>query len=81
MGSSGVGIATGVMTILILIFGEVTPKSIAKHKAEMLSLKVARFIEFAVFIFKTFIYVLTGISSIFIRIIGCNRNEDKLFIT
>lgn len=80
-GSGGVGIATGVMTILVLIFGEITPKSIAKQKAEAVSLKVARFIEFAVFIFRPFIYIFTFISSIFIRILGCNPDEDESFIT
>ena len=30
VGPSGVGIATAVMTVLVLIFGEITPKSIAK---------------------------------------------------
>lgn len=80
-GSSGVGIATGVMTILVLIFGEVTPKSIAKQKAEAVALKVARFIEFAVVIFKPFIYILTAISSLFIRLVGCDPNEAESFIT
>ena len=80
-GSSGVGIATGVMTILVLIFGEITPKSIAKQKAEAVSLKVARFIEFTVFVFKPFIYIFTMISSFFIRLVGCNPNEDESFIT
>ena len=80
-GSGGVGIATGVMTILVLIFGEITPKSIAKQKAEAVSLKVARFIEFTVFIFKPFIYIFTMISSLFIRLVGCDPNEDESFIT
>ena len=80
-GSSGVGIATGVMTILVLIFGEITPKSIAKQKAESVSLKVARFIELAVIVFKPFIYIFTLISSFFIRLVGCNPNEDQSFIT
>lgn len=80
-GSSGVGIATGVMTILVLIFGEITPKSIAKQKSESVSLKVARFIEIAVVVFKPFIYIFTLISSFFIRLVGCNPNEAESFIT
>ncbi|WP_294372728.1 HlyC/CorC family transporter [uncultured Clostridium sp.] len=80
-GSSGAGIATGVMTILILIFGEITPKSIAKQKAESVSMKVSKFIEFVVIIFKPFIYIFTMISSFFIRLVGCNPNEDESFIT
>ncbi|WP_156332196.1 CNNM domain-containing protein, partial [Clostridium paraputrificum] len=66
---------------LVLIFGEVTPKSIAKQKAEAVALKVARFIEFAVVIFKPFIYIFTAISSLFIRLVGCDPNEAESFIT
>ena len=80
-GSGGVGIATGVMTILVLIFGEITPKSIAKQKAEKVSLKVARFIQFTVTIFKPFVYIFTAISSVFIRLFGGNPNEVESFIT
>lgn len=39
-GSLGVGVATGVMTFLILIFGEITPKALAVHHAVVLA-KVA----------------------------------------
>lgn len=80
-GSGGVGIATGVMTILVLIFGEITPKSIAKQKAEAVALKVAKVIKFTVFIFKPFINIFTGISSLFIRLLGCDPNATEPFIT
>jgi len=36
-GSAGVGIATGVMTFLVLFFGEITPKSLAVHHADRLA--------------------------------------------
>lgn len=41
-GSSGVGIATGIMTFLILIFGEITPKAYAHQHAAGVSLFVAK---------------------------------------
>jgi len=44
-GSAGIGIATGVMTFLILIFGEITPKTFAAENAEAISLKFARYVE------------------------------------
>ncbi len=80
-GSSGVGIATGIMTILILIFGEITPKSIAKQKSEAVSLMVIKPIQFTVFIFKPFVYIFTSISSLFIRLFGGDPNESDSFIT
>lgn len=37
-GTSGVALATAVMTILILVFGEIAPKIVAKAKAELCAL-------------------------------------------
>lgn len=42
-GSAGVGIATGVMTLLILFFGEIVPKSFAARNAERIALTLAPF--------------------------------------
>lgn len=44
-GNTGVGIATGVMTLLILTFGEITPKAYASHNAARMALKAARPLE------------------------------------
>lgn len=41
VGDRGVAVATGVMTVLVLIFGEITPKSLAAANAEAISLSVA----------------------------------------
>ncbi|MFQ5678935.1 MAG: hemolysin family protein [Gemmatimonadota bacterium] len=41
LGSAGVGLATGVMTLLVLFFGEIGPKSFAAAKAVPLSLFAA----------------------------------------
>ncbi|MCI9293385.1 MAG: HlyC/CorC family transporter [Erysipelotrichaceae bacterium] len=51
-GSAGVGVATGVMTLLILIFGEVAPKIIAKAKAEDCALFMSQPMRLLVFIFR-----------------------------
>jgi len=42
-GSAGVGIATGAMTLLILFFGEIVPKSFAARNAETIALAIAPF--------------------------------------
>ena len=42
--NEGIGIATGVMTFLILVFGEITPKSLATRNNENFSLFAARII-------------------------------------
>lgn len=80
-GAGGVGIATAVMTVLVLIFGEITPKSIAKQKSEQVSLKVSKPISIIVKVFKPFIGIFTFISSLFIRLLGGNPKATEPFIT
>lgn len=45
-GDYGIGIATGVATLLILMFGEITPKSIAQKNNVFIALKVAPILWF-----------------------------------
>lgn len=80
-GESGVGIVTIAMTILVLIFGEITPKSIAKQRSEQVSLRVSKTINIVVKIFKPLIVVFTAISSVFIRLLGCDPKSSESFIT
>ncbi|HBG3363347.1 TPA: DUF21 domain-containing protein, partial [Clostridioides difficile] len=42
MGEKGVALATAVMTVLVLIFGEITPKTIAANNSEKVSLLVSK---------------------------------------
>lgn len=78
---SAVLIVTVIMTVLVLIFGEITPKSIAKQKSEQVSLKVSKPIKLCVFIFKPFVAVFTIISSVFIRLFGGDPKATEPFIT
>ena len=81
VGPSGVGIATAVMTVLVLIFGEITPKSIAKQKSEEVSLKVSKPINIIVKVLKPFVGIFTFISGAFIRILGGDPKATEPFIT
>jgi putative hemolysin len=49
-GNAGVTISTAVMTVLVLIFGEITPKSIAKRVPESFALAVTIPLKFFMFI-------------------------------
>ncbi len=80
-GEGAVGVVTIVMTILVLIFGEITPKSIAKQKSESVALKVSKPINIAVKIFRPFIAIFTAISSLFIRLLGGDPKATEPFIT
>lgn len=81
VGDSGVGIATGVMTVLILIFAEITPKSFAKQKSEKVSLKVIGPINLLVIIFKPLVFLFSFISSFLVKILGGDTDKNQPFIT
>lgn len=80
-GPTGVGVATAIMTILVLIFGEITPKSIAKQRAEHVALKVGKPVKFVVMIFKPFVYMFSAISSVVIKMLGGDPTASEPFIT
>ncbi len=66
----GVLIATIGVTILLLIFGETTPKTIATQHTERLSLLLARPIEVLSWLFTPFVVALSWISSGFSKMVG-----------
>ncbi len=64
-GNIGVAYATGVMTFLILTFGEILPKTYFSKNSEKFSLKFTGFIKFLLIIFAPFIWFFESISNIF----------------
>ncbi|MDE7365346.1 MAG: hemolysin family protein [Ruminococcus sp.] len=64
-GDSGAGISTAVITILVLIFCEVLPKSYAKKNAEKLALFFATPLSVLVTVLKPFVWILNKMSSVF----------------
>lgn len=80
-GSKGVGIATGVMTILVLIFGEITPKSLAIQNAEKISLKIAKVIALITVILRPAVAVLMFVTNIIIKLFGGKLDTERPFIT
>jgi len=81
LGDSGVGISTGLMTLVILIFAEITPKSLAAQNSEKLSLKVARPISLITFILNPLIVVLIYITNTIIKMFGGEVGKQRPFIT
>ena len=57
LGASGAPIATAVMTILIIIFGEILPKSYAKENSESLSLAIGTIYYYMIIIMKPLIKI------------------------
>lgn len=80
-GSAGVAIATAMMTILILAFGEVTPKIVAKAKAESVALFMAKPLAVLITIFRPITLVVDKIENYFekkLNIENVTATEDEL---
>ncbi len=80
-GSAGAGIATGVMTLLVLIFGEVTPKTMASLKAEKIALKYAKTIYAIMFVFTPLIFILDLLSGGILRLFGIDPDHRDDSVT
>lgn len=67
---TGVAIATGFVTLMILIFGEISPKSIATKNAEAVTFKVCGVIRAVCFLCVPVVKVLNVFSHVIIHILG-----------
>lgn len=79
--STGVALSTVIMTIIVLIFGEIIPKTLASQNCEKISLVVAKPIGFIGTLLKPLIVLSTYISNFFIRFFGGKVDKNKPFIT
>jgi len=73
-GDIGIGIATAVMTLVIVIFAEVTPKALCMRN-EKLALKVAKPLFIITKIFHPLAIFLTYLSNSLIKVIGVERRK------
>lgn len=75
-GSNGVAIATFVMTALVLIFGEVLPKTLSITYPEAVAVKVAPIIRVLMMIFSPVVAVVRLLVQGILRLFGLRPNED-----
>lgn len=80
-GSVAAGIATGVLTLLILIFGEISPKTIATLRADGLALKYADVIWGLMVILTPVIYVVNWLAQFFLQLLGVRPDEKSRVMT
>ena len=79
--SNGAGVSTIVMTIVVLIFGEITPKTLAAQDSEKVALAVVKFVSFVVFIFTPAIIVLNFVTGNLVKLLGGGSKEKAPTIT
>ena len=76
-GSSGVILSTVLLTILILLFAEQLPKTIATHKSENISMFASGIIYIISKVLTPIIIVISAITNFFINLVGIKSNKKK----
>ena len=80
-GSRAVGAATGILTLLILVFGEITPKTISTLSSESISLKYAPFIYTLMWVLTPVIFLVNQLSMLVLRLLRVDPNKKPESIT
>ncbi|MBO5523658.1 MAG: HlyC/CorC family transporter [Roseburia sp.] len=80
-GSVGAGIATGVLTVLILIFGEISPKTLATIHSEKLALSYSGIITVLMKVLTPVIFLINNLSLGFLRLLRVNPNDGNQQMT
>ena len=67
-GSKAVGIATGILTLVVLVCGEVAPKTMARHNAEQMALAFAGPVRFLMAALTPFVVIVNILAGLLLRI-------------
>lgn len=80
-GQKGIGIATASATVLLLIFGEIIPKTISTKNPDTISYTLSPFIKIVLTIFKPVAIFFTTIAHFFLKIFGVVQKKDTVSFT
>ena len=80
-GNSGVAVATFIVTLLLLIFGEITPKTIGSKFPEKIAFGLSGFLTFWYFILRPFVFIFTKISDFAKFLTGSKKNKNEKSFT
>ena len=80
-GNAYVGLATGILTLLVLVLGEITPKSLASIFSLQLSLAYSDFIWMLMRILTPVIFVVEAIRTGILKLMGVDPNAKGNRIT
>ena len=76
-GPKGVSIATFTATVLLLIFGEITPKTIATRCPDPIAYGLSGFISIFVKLMYPLVFIVTAFSRLVLRIFGIKADKHK----
>ncbi len=80
-GNAGAGIATGTLTILVLIFGEISPKTLATIHADKIALAYSGVIWGLMKVLTPVIFIINKLSIGFLRLLRVNVSNEPVPLT
>ncbi|MCR5788514.1 MAG: hemolysin family protein [Lachnospiraceae bacterium] len=80
-GSRAVAIATGVLTMLILVFGEIIPKTLASLYNEKFAFTFVGLINIFMIILTPVVYIIDGLSFLLLKLVGVDKNQAQNNLT
>ena len=80
-GSYAVGIATGILTFVVLIFGEIIPKTWAMQRSEKITLAYSRMIRLLMVVLTPVIFIIDKLSNWILRFLHISSDGNNFSIT
>lgn len=80
-GSKLVGVATGILTLAVLVFGEVAPKTMASRNAEQIALRAAGAVKILMWLFTPLVFVVNHLARLVLKLFGADRPSRRAPIT
>ena len=70
-----------VLSLIVLVACEITPKTLALQRAERVALRMARLVAWATFVMRPVVWVLTAVTRLILRIMGGKAQVRGPFVT
>ena len=80
-GNAFVSLSTGLLTLLVLIFGEITPKTMATIHSEKIALSYARIIYALMILFTPIVFIVQHLSFLMLRLLRVDPNAKGSSMT
>ena len=80
-GNRFVSLTTGILTLLVLIFGEITPKTIATSHAEKIAMTYSGVISLLIKVLTPVIFIINKLANGFLFILGLDPGKKAASIT
>lgn len=76
-GNVYISVATGILTFLVLIFGEIVPKTWARKKAESISLFFAPIIRGLMIVMFPIVFLVSNVAKFFLFVFRQNKDDEN----